>query len=206
MAARLDTMLAAFKENREKFFLKGNALDETVQIASRTVTALEQELSNYATELGKTKGEINELKKLNGDLAASKTACQTELKKSQTEFKARENKMIELLKKGNAERKNAAARANRYKARFDHVLDAVELVIPGSKELLLARAIPEEEKMKKLKRLDSLISKQKAEVKDRVAFDHYKKRDVFLEGYAKEKLLLIDLRRRKKQLEAQKSY
>lgn len=196
MAMRLINMEAAFDEATKQVLFKGSAIDAIKRIAIETVESLEQELARVRHAL---QAEIQVLE-------ASEKACQAELKKTQAALAALQQKLAGVIEAGNAARKSAAARANRYKSKYEHLLDDIEQVLPGAKELLTSHAIAEADKVKKLQHLEQAIAKQKQRARDKVIYDAAKLRDVYLPGYGKQCRILHALLKRKQRLENQKSY
>ena len=119
---------------------------------------------------------------------------------------ALDDKCDAIIAKGNQARKHAAARANRYKTKYDQLLETLEALLPGAKALLTARAIPQAEKVKRLAALEKQIAQQKKRIQEKVEYDPQRYRDVYRPGYGQQCRLLKALLDRKHTLENQKSY
>lgn len=186
----------AFDEITDKVLFKGNAVDDIKRVALETVAAMEQEFERVKKAL------VEKLAYAEEDFVD----VQVGYKAERARTAALQKKLAGVIEKGNAARKSAAARANRYKSKYEHLLDDIETVLPGAKALLTSRAISAAEKAKRLAQLDATIARQRDRVGEHVGYDAVKRRDVFLSGYGRQCRVLGELLKRKKQLENQKSY
>ncbi len=104
-----------------------------------------------------------------------------------------EAKCKAITDKGNQARKHASARGNRYKMKYDQLLETLEALLPGARALLTQSGLNEEEKAKRLATLEAKIKAQRAVVQQHIHFDVKKRRDVFETGYGKQYRLLCSL-------------
>jgi len=194
------TLQIAFKKIIESVVFKGNALKDIQRIAIETLAKVEQESVQRFNALSQ---EANErIQALNAQLqttVASKTLAHDQITALQTRLET-------VISQGNHARKSAAARANRYKMKYDHLLDDIEHLLPGAKPLLTSHTISQIEKVKKLKQLECAIARQKKRTHEKVIYNAEKRRDVYLPGFGRQCRILQVLMARKQRLGEQKSY
>ena len=189
-------MLAAFEKAADKNFFKGNALEETQRIS---IAALEDAEIAFEQKLAEAKAKIVEL-------TSKLDVEQFDRKEADEQIDFLKEKMARVIERNNAERKNATARANRYKAKYERLLSDIDLAIPGSKGLLETKAIAKHDQRKKIERLTAKIELQKQKINEKKRYDPDSQRDIFMPGYGKQWRILNSLVERKESLEAQKSY
>lgn len=103
-------------------------------------------------------------------------------------------------------RKMAVARGNRYKAKYDALLAAIDTVLPGAKTVLTERSLPEAEKAKRLAKLADAIKQQRALCQSHIQHDPERYRDTYGPGYGKARRLLERLLDRQARLTHIKTY
>ena len=118
---------------------------------------------------------------------------------------ALEEKVQLVIKKANKERKDSTARANRFKAKYDRLLDDIDKVLPGSKELLTKKGTSEQLREKRLGRLNHLIKRQQEKLDDLTEYDP-KYGSNKLEGYGRESRILQAMLIRKQREEKRPTY
>lgn len=192
----VQSMQEDFERAARQVIFKGNSLETIKQIAVKTLQQVEGELYQERAE---SRQRIDGLCQ---QLDATRSAQQAAEKTIAT----LKEKLQSVINDGNQARKSAAARANRYKARFEQLLDDVDRVLPGAKELITQRAIAKKDKATQLAQLEMKIHRQKQRAQDKTYYDAEKQRDVYLSGYGKQCRILKDLLERKQRLEAKKSY
>jgi len=189
-------MQSAFEKAIKDAFFKSKSMVEIQRIAIETVELIEGNTKKVEAALS-------------SELKGSQSLCnklREFIERQNEKIATLQNKMDGIIEAGNTARKHASARANRYKSKHEHLLDSIERVLPGAKELLTSKAIAHDEKIGKLKHLDGEIKKQQQRVQDRIAFDYRKRRDDFLSGYGKQCCILESLLARRERIKAQKSY
>ncbi len=190
-------MLAQFETAKTELWRKGPLMEKLQAIAQQT---LWNTLDNAHRVMEVTHRDYQaKLDERNAALGEAQDIHQKTTEQLITKHKA-------ALEKSNDARKQAAARANRYKKQYDNLLDDIDAALPGAKDLLKARAISEAEKRHQLDVLTKKIEVQESHVADKVVYSRGRYRDTFLPGYGKERRILQSLLERKKQLEKQKSY
>jgi len=117
-----------------------------------------------------------------------------------------EAKCQAITDKGNQARKHASARGNRYKMKYDQLLETIDTLLPGAKALLTQTGIGEREKAKRLAQLEEKIQAQKTVVRQHIHYDVKKRRDVFNTGYGKQHRLLCALIAKRRKLQQCNSY
>ncbi len=201
----VDRIENKFNETINQLMLKGkiNTLRDEVLVIANEALDNHQEVikklnSEHATEMEKVKKEADRYT--------------SSISKDFKKYKKNLEEDIEKLKKdvttkANKQRKDAAARGNRFKKQYDDLLDAIDGILPGAKYLIENRAIPEKEKQRRLKKLDTQIAAQEQEVKNHVGYynQKYKANDL-LAGYGKAQKILEVLRRRQTKLNARVTY
>ena len=191
-----EKMNKAFEQAEKKVVFKGSALENTKQIARDCMKDLEDMYEDRIDILEFSAIDLN--RKIDTLIATNK--------KAQDTIQRLKTKLERVTSSSNKERKNAAARANRYKAKYDKLLDDLDLVMPGAKELILSSALSTQEKEAKLLKIDSQIDHYMKESGQKEYYNADKRRDVYLPGYGKVCRILQALRAKKKRLMEQKSY
>ena len=199
MSETLKKLQAAFDNATRQVIFKGNAVEEIQRIALQTIQSLE---ASYSKQWQQREAAEDALAKMRERFDTEHLAHLQAIR----EIEALDDKCDAIIAKGNQARKHAAARANRYKTKYDQLLETLEALLPGAKALLTARAIPQAEKVKRLAALEKQIAQQKKRIQEKVEYDPQRYRDVYRPGYGQQCRLLKALLDRKHTLENQKSY
>lgn len=183
------------EEHLKQFAFKGKATVLVDVAVQAMMQALEQHNEVVA--------ELTEA--LEQAQAKCKTLTKT-VKQSQRENQQLTAKLEQVITNANHERKSAVARANRFKARHDKLLDAIDEVLPGSRQLIEQRGLSEPEKRKQLRKLSKLIKVQRETVNSLVTYDSYRRRDTFHIGYTRERRILQAMMQRKQAIAKRPTY
>lgn len=169
------------------------------------VNTTKQLIADYESKINELKVSSRaEEEKLNAEierLRAHYKQQETALLRKMSDYKE------DIVKNANKQRKDAAARGNRYKSQYDKLLKAIDTVLPGAKHLIENRALSEQEKQQRLEKLKGQIAAQKAKVGDCVGAYSYKHSDyTVLPGYGRESKILNTLLRREQRLKQSLTY
>ena len=204
-----DELEEKLDEIQNQFFFKGNALAPCVAKALDVVEDLNidirywqsstQSLSNQAKTLKGKKAELKEqLNTARDDIKYYK-----ELIIEKDERIEKQNKKIESLKSAiKTGRQNTVARANRYKAKYEQLLDAIDSVLPGAKDMLTGKVLTPEAKAQKLEQLNKRIDFHFKKAENLEDYNYRKRKTIYRPGYGLQCKILKDLRAKKKALEA----
>lgn len=187
MDSYLPMLERTFQEATQGLFFKNNAWDAVQRRTVKILTQAEDEAQRRIETLQKS--------------------AEADLKsKLQTQRQESEAKLWRAIQSGNLARKQAVARANRYKAHYECLLRAVDSLLPGAKDLLRGKALLKADKNKALRKLQDRVALQRKRVKAKVIYSPEDYRDKPSRGYDKEARLLEALLVRQETLENKKSY
>lgn len=196
----IQEMKIAFEKAITQFFFKKNVIEEIQRIAVNTLTTAEQAYEEKIVDINQ---EANQrIDALSQQLDNS----QQEKNEAIEQLALLDKKLQRIIAENNQERKNAAARANRYKAKYERLLDDLNAWLPGARELLVNKVISQQEKTKRLTQIEEKIAQQKKSIQKKTYYDPEKYRDVYLPGYGKECAILKALLEKKQRLAQKKSY
>ena len=155
---KINMMKADFKKARDSVLLKGSALDSIEQIAINTAEEIIKDAAEKEANL------TRHIESLKVSIKAHQHKTEQALAEKEHHIAGLEQKLKDVIQSGNEARKQAAARGNRYKARFEHLLDDMDALLPGAKELLTSKVLSRHEKAQQLAKLNNQIRQQKKRV------------------------------------------
>ena len=203
-----DELEEKLDEIQSQFFFKGNAFSPYIAMALDTVEDLNIDVRYWKSHTQKLSDQTNTLKGEKVDLQEQLNTTRDDIKYFQElgvekdEHIEKQNKKIETLKASiKAGRQSTVARANRYKAKYEQLLDTIDAVLPGAKDMLTGKVLTPEAKAQKLAQLNKRIDFHFKKAEALEDYDYRKRKTIYHRGYGLQCKILKDLRAKKKALE-----